>query len=87
MLIGAMMTVIVFLATGWRNSEVNFSEYRTKTETENNLERKEATTLNIKLWNRLIDGQTTRADEVDSSLKDSKEQIQKNKDFIKNSKK
>jgi len=87
MLIAAMMLVIVFLATGWMRSDMAFSEYRTKNEAATSLRDHEAAQLNITLFNRLIDGQTKRGDQLDSSVKKSTEAVADIKEFLKKSKK
>lgn len=63
-----MMFIIVFLATGWGVTRYNYDNYRVQCEKEKTRVQKESSDREIKLYNKIIDGQTRRQDLLDSTI-------------------
>lgn len=79
-LIAALLIAVSFLSTGWGVSEWNYSKYRAASEKDKTSIQQAHSEEVIRLYNRIIDGQTKRQDILDSTIKEVKV-ILENKKF------
>lgn len=67
-----MLMIIFFLSWGWGVTVVQYGNYRTAKENQITKMQADHAQETINLYNRIIDGQTRRQDQLDSTIKEVK---------------